>query len=74
MRATMVITAACLLASGAYAFAQNRIEVRPSLVPVGSSSSNGLSFAWFHDPSTRSVYACVVGSSSEVTCKISSLP
>ena len=35
---------------------QGRIDVRTAVTPIGTSSSNGVSFAWFYDPTDRSVY------------------
>lgn len=40
------------------AWAQGRIDVRTAVTPMGTSSSNGVSFAWFYDPTDRSVYVC----------------
>ena len=37
---------------------QGRIDVRTAVTPMGTSSSNGVSFAWFYDPTDRSVYVC----------------
>jgi hypothetical protein len=37
---------------------QGRIDVRGVVTPIGTSSSNGVSFAWFYDPADRSVYVC----------------
>jgi hypothetical protein len=41
-----------------HAWAQGRIDVRTAVTPMGTSSSNGVSFAWFYDPTDRSVYVC----------------
>src|SRR6266853_2012309 len=46
---------------GLHAFAQMRADVRPSMTPIGSSSSNGVSFAWFYDSTERTVVVCRVG-------------
>ncbi|HKQ28188.1 MAG TPA: hypothetical protein VJT77_06270 [Burkholderiales bacterium] len=73
MKAAAFILVSILICYGAYALAQNRVEVRPSLTPVASSSSNGTSFAWFHDPSSRTVYACVVGPANAMDCKASAV-
>ena len=73
MKAAAFILVSILIGYGAYALAQNRLEVRPSLTPVTSSSSNGVSFAWFHDPASRTVYACVVGPSNAMDCKASAV-
>jgi hypothetical protein len=37
---------------------QGRIDVRTAVTPIGTSSSNGVSFAWFYDATDRSVYVC----------------
>ncbi len=37
---------------------QGRIDVRTAISPMGTSSSNGVSFAWFYDATDRSVYVC----------------
>jgi hypothetical protein len=46
---------------GVYAFAQIRADVRPAVAPIGSSSSNGMSFAWFYDSTERAVFVCRIG-------------
>jgi len=47
-----------------HAFAQSRFEMRPAVSAIASSSSNGVAFAWFYDPSERSVYVCRMGSAA----------
>ena len=37
---------------------QGRIDVRTAVTPMGTSSSNGVSFAWFYDSTDRAVYVC----------------
>jgi hypothetical protein len=37
---------------------QGRIDVRTAVTPMGTSSSNGVSFAWFYDSTNRSVHVC----------------
>lgn len=37
---------------------QGRIDVRTAVTPMGTSSSNGVSFAWFYDSNERTVYVC----------------
>lgn len=37
---------------------QGRFDVRTAVTPMGTSSSNGVSFAWFYDASDRSVHVC----------------
>jgi len=46
---------------GLYAFAQPRVDARTAITPIGSSSSNGVSFAWFYDAAERTVYVCRAG-------------
>ena len=46
---------------GFHALAQSRIDVRPALTPMGNSSSNGVSFAWFYDATLHTVYVCRAG-------------
>ena len=62
---------AILAGYGLHVFAQSRIDVRPTLMPVASSSSNGVSFAWFYDPSQHTVYVCRAGQgvSEALECK-----
>jgi hypothetical protein len=38
--------------------ARSQIQAMPSYVPIGVSSSNGVSTAWFHEPSSRQALAC----------------
>ena len=46
---------------GLHALAQSRIDVRTALTPMGTSSSNGVSFAWFFDANNRTVHVCRAG-------------
>jgi hypothetical protein len=46
---------------GFHVFAQSRAEIRPAVTSLGSSSSNGISFAWFYDSTERMVYVCRAG-------------
>ena len=62
----MVKTAAFILVAmlagyGIHAWAQGRIDVRPALTSMGTSSSNGISFAWFYDPTLHTIYVCRAG-------------
>ena len=41
--------------------AQPKVDFRQGVIPMGSSSSNGVGFAWFYDPSDRSVHVCRTG-------------
>ena len=60
----MLAIGAALAAYAVHAFAQLRADVRPPLTPVGTSSSNGVSFVWFYDPPERSVVVCRMGSAA----------
>jgi hypothetical protein len=46
---------------GLHAFAQIRADVRPAMTPISSSSSNGISYAWFYDSTERTVVVCRIG-------------
>jgi hypothetical protein len=61
MKIAAFVAAAVLAGYGFHVLAQGRIDVRPALTPIGSSSSNGVSFAWFYDPSQQTVYMCRAG-------------
>ena len=65
----LIIAAAA--AYGLHAFAQIRADVRPAMTPIGSSSSNGISFAWFYDSTERAVIVCRIGTAAAdtVDCK-----
>ena len=73
MKLVSVVVLVVLAAYGAFAWAQQRLDARPSLTPITSSSSNGFSFTWFYDFSSRAVYVCVAGSdpASRIECKAS---
>ncbi len=67
--AAMVLMALCA-GYGLYAFGQGRLDVRPTVVTLGSSSSNGVSFAWLYDATERTVYVCRVGGAADtLDCK-----
>ncbi len=72
---TIRIAAIALLAAlGAFALhalAQGRIDIRTAVTAIGTSSSNGVSFAWFYDPADRTVYVCRAGQAAgdAVDCK-----
>ena len=62
---------AVLAGYGFHALAQVRPDVRQAVTPMGTSSSNGVSFVWFYDSLERAVYVCRTGQSSgdPVDCK-----
>ena len=66
-----LVLVAALAGLGLHVFAQGRADVRPAVTSLGSSSSNGISFAWFYDPTERTVYVCRAGhgSGDTVECK-----
>ena len=55
---TASILIALVAGYGFHALAQSRIDVRPTVTPMGTSSSNGVSFAWFFDANNRTVHVC----------------
>lgn len=65
------LLAAAIATYGIHAYAQMRADARPSMTPIGSSSSNGVSFAWFYDSPGRTVVVCRVGQApgDAVDCK-----
>ena len=56
-----LLIVAAIAAYGFHAYGQMRADVRTSLMPIGSSSSNGISYAWFYDSKERTVTACRIG-------------
>jgi hypothetical protein len=44
-----------------HALAQPKVDFRQGVVTMGSSSSNGVGFAWFYDPADRTVHVCRTG-------------
>jgi hypothetical protein len=62
---------AAIATYGLHAFAQIRADVRPSATAIVSSSSNGISFAWFYDSTERTVFVCRIGQTAAETvdCK-----
>jgi hypothetical protein len=66
-----LLLVAAIATYGLHAFAQIRADVRPSITPVGSSSANGTSFAWFYDSTDRTVFVCRSGQApgDTVDCK-----
>lgn len=64
-----IVIAAAVIGYAVHAFAQVRTDMRPPVMPITSSSSNGVSFAWFYDPADRSVVVCRAGATDAVDCK-----
>ena len=60
LKLAVTLAAAAAVGYAAHALAQLRTDIRP-LTPIASSSSNGVSYAWFYDPTERSVVACRIG-------------
>jgi hypothetical protein len=60
LKVAVTLAAAAVVAYAAHALAQMRTDVRP-LTPITSSSSNGVSYAWFYESTERAVVACRIG-------------
>jgi hypothetical protein len=59
IKITTVLLGALLAGYALHAWAQQgRVDVRTAVTPMGTSSSNGVSFAWFYDSTDRSVHVC----------------
>jgi hypothetical protein len=61
MKIAALAAVAALGGYGLHVFAQTRADIRTAVTSVGTSSSNGISFAWFYDPADRTVYVCRAG-------------
>ncbi|HWZ72892.1 MAG TPA: hypothetical protein VN326_15655 [Casimicrobiaceae bacterium] len=61
IRIVGLLLVAAIATYGLHAIAQIRADTRPSMTPIGSSSSNGISFAWFYDSTERTVLVCRIG-------------
>jgi hypothetical protein len=70
-RLLVMVVIAALAGYALHAFAQGRAEIRTAVTTLGTSSSNGISFAWFYDTADRTVYMCrTAGASADVIdCK-----
>ena len=69
MHKTLALLLSAAVATYAiHAFAQLR-DARAVVTSIGSSSSNGTSFAWLYDSSDRTVYVCRVAQNDAVECK-----
>jgi hypothetical protein len=73
IRLTALVVVALSAIYGAYAFAQERAQMRSAvtaLTPIASSSATDSSFAWFYDAANRTVYVCrASGNPVTVDCK-----
>ncbi|PKO55830.1 MAG: hypothetical protein CVU28_05075 [Betaproteobacteria bacterium HGW-Betaproteobacteria-21] len=58
--------------------ARSQLDLSPSYVPIGVSSSGNSSTAWFHQPSSRTALACQTVSTasglSSIQCVTAKLP
>ena len=70
-RIVAVLIGAALAGYVVHALAQGRFDARTAVTTIGTSSSNGISFAWFYDPADRTVYVCRTGQAAGdgVDCK-----
>ena len=66
-----LLLVAAVATYGLHAFAQIRADVRPTMTPIGTSSSNGISFAWFYENTPRTVIVCRIAQApgDAVNCK-----
>jgi hypothetical protein len=71
LKVVALLLAATLATYAIHALAQLRADARAVATPVGNSSSNGTSFAWFYDQSERTVFVCRIGQgpADTVDCK-----
>jgi len=69
MRILALVAAVALTGYALHLLAQPRIDTRTAVTPIASSSSNGVSFAWFYDPADRAVYVCRASPGDTVECK-----
>lgn len=70
IRVAIYVAAAIAAAFGFHVLAQGSLDARLAATPIGTSSSNGISFVWFYDPSQRAVYVCRTGGAADaIDCK-----
>ena len=69
IRIASLMLVAALAGFGFHALAQVRTDTRQIPSPMGSSSSNGISFAWFYEANDRTVYVCRTGPGDSLDCK-----
>lgn len=70
-RLLVVVLVAALAGYALHAWAQGRADIRTAVTTLGTSSSNGISFAWFYDAGDRTVYMCrsAGASADSIDCK-----
>jgi hypothetical protein len=71
-KVTALLLGALLAGYALHAWAQQgRLDLRTAVTPMGTSSSNGVSFAWFYDSNERTVFVCraAQGAADAVDCK-----
>ena len=66
-----LLVAAAIATYAIHALGQIRTDARAAATPIGNSSSNGTSFAWFYDHTERTVFVCRISQASTdtVDCK-----
>ncbi len=66
-----LVLVAVLAGYGFHSLAQVRPDIRQAVTAIGTSSSNGISFVWFYEPTERAVYVCRAGQggADPVECK-----
>ena len=71
LKIAFFLFAALIATYAIHALAQIRADARAVATPIGNSSSNGTSFAWFYDQSERTVFVCRIGQApaDTVDCK-----
>ena len=69
IRIVSLLVVAALAGYGFHVLAQVRTDARQVPSPITSSSSNGISFAWFYEPAERTVYVCRTGPGDTIDCK-----
>ena len=71
IKTLVLVVIAALTGYTLHLLAQPRVDTRAAVTAIVSSSSNGVSFAWFYDPAERAVYVCRAGQggADTVECK-----
>ena len=60
-KAAGLLLVAAIATYAIHASGQLRADARAAVTAVGTSSSNGTSFAWFYDSAERTVFVCRMG-------------